>query len=297
MNFGLVLSFCNKRWTDPVELADLCASLSIDKVQFSWDLVDPLWERSVRDKIARGYSEAFKSSGISLTTCFSGMSAYAYPNLLAEDPLVRQMGVYLVEQAIDMCSVMEIPEIGMALGCMSDRQARDPQGRYLQYVQLKEELIKLCAYARKEGVQRFSVEPTPVYAEIPNSAAESLRLMEELNGQTEIPVQLMLDVGHILCPPFNSEPANILYWLDVCGTYVSAIHLQQCDGKMDRHWGFDTEGIVRAEDVVSIAAHPTMHGKTQYLECCPAFETPNEQVLKQISTSLAWLRENCKFDR
>ena len=94
----------------------------------------------------------------------------------------------------------------------------------------------------------------------------------------------------VLCPSFNGEPSDMEYWLDVCGPYVKACHLQQCDGIADCHWGFNNPGIVTTEMMRRVMKHPAAH-VTQYLEYCPAFETSNEEVVQTVRNSLQYLRK------
>lgn len=292
MNPGLVLSFCNKRWTDPLVLASLCRNkLSVDKVQFTWDMVNPLWSSNLRNRLAKSYAEAFRAEEIEIPVFFSGMSAYVYPGLLGETKEERKLGMDCFKKAINTAAEMSVPQVGAALGCMSDRDAQDPIKREEHYERLLEQMNELSLYAYECGIESLSVEPTPVFSEIPNTLAESLRMMNDLNGNTSVPIKLMLDIGHILCQSFEGDTHDVLCWLDGCKGHISGVHLQQCDGIMDRHWPFDCPGLITKELIYNISKHPAMFDVAQYLEYCPAFETPNDQVLHHVKASLAWLRQ------
>ena len=223
-------------------------------------------------------------------TSFSGTAAYVYGNLLAGTELERNIGLDFFKRAIDVASVMEIPSIGTPAGCMCQEDLREER----TYLKRREEMIdyikELCCYGKEKGLREILLEPTPVRAEIPNTASDSLELMKQLKGETDIPIGLVLDWGHVLCPSFNGEPSDMEYWLDVCGPYVKACHLQQCDGIADCHWGFNNPGIVTTEMMRRVMKHPAAH-VTQYLEYCPAFETSNEEVVQTVRNSLQYLRK------
>ena len=288
MELGLCLSFCNKRWENPEALADFVASLGIRQVQFSWDLVNPWWEEKIRDALAMEYAEAFRDRQIRMTVSFSGMAAYAYSNLLSGDVRIREMGMRFFKRAVDMTAVMGIPALGTPAGCMDCRQLSDDREEVRN--RLIEDLILLSQYAFEKGLKRLYMEPTPVQTEIPCTASEAEKLMDGLSGKTKIPVGLVLDWGHVLCPSFNEEPADMNYWLEICKGYVGACHIQQCDGQMDRHWGFSRQGIVTPEMIRSVLKNPDAEGIVHYLEYCPAFETPNEEVIREVRDSVEYLR-------
>lgn len=290
MELGLCLSFCNKRWKNPETLADFVDSLDIKKVMFSWDMVNPWWDEKRRNIISVNYAKEFRKRHIEIVTSFSGTAAYVYGNLLAGTELERNIGLDFFKRAIDVASVMEIPSIGTPAGCMCQEDLREER----TYLKRREEMIdyikELCCYGKEKGLREILLEPTPVRAEIPNTASDSLELMKQLKGETDIPIGLVLDWGHVLCPSFNGEPSDMEYWLDVCGPYVKACHLQQCDGIADCHWGFNNPGIVTTEMMRRVMKHPAAH-VTQYLEYCPAFETSNEEVVQTVRNSLQYLRK------
>lgn len=297
MEIGLCLSFCNKRWKNPQALAEFVDSLGVRLVQFSWDLVNPWWEEEIRDELAKEYAEAFRHRQIEITVSFSGMAAYAYSSLLSEDERVRKMGMNYLKRAVDMTAAMGIPAMGTPAGCMESLEGTQEirwefpnigRGKVMQ--RLVDELIFLSRYASEKGLKQLYLEPTPVQSEIPCTALEAKTLMEQLSGKTQIPVGLVLDWGHILCPSFNGEPADMNYWFSACKGYVGACHIQQCDGKMDRHWGFASQGIVTPEMIRSVLENPDASGIIHYLEYCPAFETPGDEVVKEIRDSVKYLQ-------
>lgn len=311
MEIGLCLSFCNKRWKNPQALAEFVDSLGVRLVQFSWDLVNPWWEEGIRDELAGEYARAFRQRRIEITISFSGMAAYAYSSLLSEDERVRKMGMDYLKRAVDMTAAMGIPALGPPAGCMESLEGLQNIGRkkadievqdagkenHRGYVKrgevrkrLVDDLILLSRYGAQKGLKQLYLEPTPVQTEIPCTALEAGILMEQLSGKTQIPVGLVLDWGHVLCPSFNEEPADMNYWLSACKGYVGACHIQQCDGKGDRHWGFTRQGIVTPEMIRSVLENPDASGIIHYLEYCPAFETPGEEVIKEIRDSVKYLQ-------
>lgn len=136
------------------------------------------------------------------------------------------------------------------------------------------------------------IEATPLNTEFPHSPEAALRLMRDLDGKTDIPVRLLIDWGHALFAPLLGEEADMELWLKVCGPYVSAIHLQQCDGQLDRHWDFTHEGgIITREMIQKVTRDTGMDDVIQYLEVVPPFEAFDEDVLEGMHSTMAYLRE------
>jgi len=67
------------------------------------------------------------------------------------------------------------------------------------------------------------------------------KLFEEFNKNTPIPVYFMLNVGHQCSPDVSGQDSDPYAWLEKFGKYSPIIHIQQTDGKADRHWPFTQE--------------------------------------------------------
>ncbi|NLV59055.1 MAG: TIM barrel protein [Clostridiales bacterium] len=292
MKLGLNLSFAVKRWMLPKELAALCKSMGAKYIQFTWDLCDPWWPEAQRDPIARAYADAFAREGLVLTGTFGGLAAYTYPQLLAPMEEMRRAGVQFFKRAIDMTRVMGLDVIGTPLGGMDAMDSNDPARRQERYDCALDLVREIAQYGYEKGLREIQVEATPLATEFPHSPEASLKLMKDLEGTTAIPVRLLIDWGHAMFKPLLKEQADMELWLKTLKPYVSAIHLQQCDGQWDRHWDFTHEGgIITPELIRTVTKNSGAEDIIQYLEVVTIFEDTDEHVLDGMTKTMKMLQE------
>ena len=293
MTLGLNLSFAAKRWQDPEELAELCAGFGVHYWQFNLDFIDPWWPEEMRNRLANAYRDAFGKKGLSFESLFNGMAAYSYPQFLAHSREVRDAIQTYHERAIDVAMEVGAKHLGIALGGMTHRDAYDPLRRRAIYEETVERLKKLAAYGARKGLQSIQIEPTPLFTEFPNSIESSLELMHDLENVSEIPVQIFLDWGHMLCKPFMGKQADMELWIRELKSYIGDMHLQQTDGLWDRHWDFrhEEDGIVTPEIIKGVLHNSGTEDSVQYLELSFAFEDTDENVYEGVKYSVDKLRD------
>ena len=292
MKLGLNLSFAIKRWIEPERLAALVADdLDTQYVQFTWDLVDPSWPEATRDALARAYAKAFKNAGVTIESSFGGLASYTYNHLLAPTPELRDLGKQHLQNAIDMTAAMDVPCAGMPFGSFSADDAVNPARREEIYKMALEAYVDLTRHAKKQGLSMLMVEPVPLATEFPSSAMDALRLMKDLDGQTDIPVRLCVDWGHALFKPLFGDKADMDYWMEICGSYIGAFHLQQTDGLYDRHWSFTHEGIITPQLLSDFWDRHELKDQTCFLEIIYAFEETDEFVLSDMKEAMAMFKK------
>ena len=292
MKLGLNLSFAIKRWIEPERLAALIADdLDTRYVQFTWDLVDPSWPEATRDALARGYAKAFKNAGVTIESSFGGLASYTYNHLLAPTPELRDLGKMHLQNAIDMTAAMDVPAAGMPFGSFSADDAVNPARREEIYKMALEAYVDLTRHAKKQGLSMLMVEPVPLATEFPSSAMDALRLMKDLDGQTDIPVRLCVDWGHALFKPLFGDKADMDYWMEICGSYIGAFHLQQTDGLYDRHWNFTHDGIITPQLLSDFWDRHELKDQTCFLEIIYAFEESDEFVLSDMKEAMAMFKK------
>ena len=138
---------------------------------------------------------------------------------------------------------------------------------------------------------KILIEATPLSTEFPYSPDETVKLMKDLDGKTDIPVRLLIDWGHAMFKPLLKDEADMAFWLKKCYPFVEAIHIQQTDGVLDRHWPFTSEGIVTADLIKTVTKECDAEDIIQYLEVVPAFEAFDDDVYNNIKESMAILNE------
>ncbi len=116
--------------------------------------------------------------------------------------------------------------------------------------------------------------------------------MHDLEHVSEIPVQIFLDWGHMLCKPFMGKQADMELWIRELKPYIGDMHLQQTDGLWDRHWDFrhEEDGIVTPKLIKDVLHNTGTEDSVQYLELSFAFEDTDENVYEGVKYSVDKLR-------
>ncbi|MDR1786737.1 MAG: sugar phosphate isomerase/epimerase [Spirochaetaceae bacterium] len=292
MKLGLNLSFAVKRWMKPDVLAKMCADdFGVKHIQFTWDLADPWWPEAERDAVARTYAAAFDRAGLSIDATFGGLAAYSYPQLLAPSREVRDVSEAFFKRAIDMTRAMGVKVMGTPLGGMDYADARNPDVRAERYKTMLQSVRNLAAYGKLKGLDHIEIEATPLITEFPHSPDAAVKLMQDLEG-TDIPVMLLIDWGHALFKPLLKEEADIALWFKKCKNHIGAIHLQQTDGRWDRHWDFtNPEGILTPEIIARETRKAGLDHIIQYLEVVTIFEDTDEHVYDGMKKTMDLLNK------
>ncbi|MCR4907214.1 MAG: sugar phosphate isomerase/epimerase [Lachnospiraceae bacterium] len=290
MKWGLNLSFAVKRWLEPEVLAAMIRrDFGVEHIQFSWDIIDPWYPAEQRGILSELWRKAFEAEGVKIDCTFGGNASYAMPHLLSPLKEQREAGLIFFKRACDLTLELGADVMGTPLGGLSCRDARDKERRELLYQEALEGMRELASYGREKGLKEIHIEPTPVFGEIPYNIEESRRLMEDLKG-ADIPVKLLLDWGHALYEPLLKEEADIERWFKELAPFVGSIHLQQTDGKWDRHWDFThTGGIVTPELMKRATSEAGLDEIYQYLEVVTIYEDDDDHVYEGMKKTCDYL--------
>jgi sugar phosphate isomerase/epimerase len=288
MNFGINLSFAVKRWPEPPVWARFVSeTLKLNRVQFTYDLLDPWSPESMRRSMAAEVRRAARDWNITIEGAFSGLANYCYDGLLHPSPDGRLISKEWWKRALELAAEMGAESSGGPLGAMSMKDASDSKRRELLYQDLLESVEELSRVAAAAGLKRFLVECTPLTREIPYTVAQAGKLVADLEGRCQVPVRLLIDVGHALYQPLYGPKANMVEWLNGLGHQIGAFHLQNTDFQSDSHWGWpDSRGLF---DVVAFAQEVRKAGLDEvpaYLELFYPFELDDESVRKSVESSV-----------
>ena len=113
-------------------------------------------------------------------------------------------------------------------------------------------------------------------------------LVQEMFGVSK-PVIAM---AHFPALPGPGDPHE---WLEKLLPWTPVIHLQQTDGKGDRHWPFSPayadRGIIDPQRIVEIAKRSRFERMSLLLELAHSFEAPDQQIIDEHKWSVeAWLK-------
>jgi len=166
----------------------------------------------------------------SLHAPFSGV------NIAALDEEYRKCSLSLIKKSIEFCSELEgkivvvHPHINGVFF--------NPEDEMKIIGRIKESLNEIAIFAKKMGV-KIAVENVPKLEgwSFGSNVSKLWKLIEEINNDN---LGLCLDTGHFFVKGANSNlSASILH----CSKYLTALHIQDTDGKRDRHW-LPGEGII-----------------------------------------------------
>ena len=104
----------------------------------------------------------------------------------------------------------------------------------------------------------------------------------------------MLDVGHQCNPDVSGPDSDPYAWLEKLGTYSPIVHIQQTDGKADRHWPFTKEfneqGIIKFDRVLNSLEKSRLDEVWIFPEFFYGTDADEERVLADIDESFEYLK-------
>ena len=292
MNLGINLSFAIKRWVEPTVWAQFVReTLGLELVQFTYDLLDPWWPETSRRPMAAEVRKAANEWGLQIESAFSGLANYCFDGLLHPDTAGRSASMEWWKRAFDVAAEVGAKASGGPLGGMSVKDASDPKRREQRYRDLLDAIAELSKAARAAGLERLQVECTPLAREIPYTVDQAMTFMKDLEGRCEVPVKLLIDVGHALYQPLYGPGARMPEWLNGLGDSIGAFHLQNTDFQSDSHWGWpDRRGLF---DVAGFASEVRAAGLAHlpaFIEIIYPFELADEAVRTNITSTVMHCR-------
>ncbi len=290
---GVNLSFCVKRWVTPALWCEVVGTkLECDLVQLSFDLVDPMWPQGLQAKLASETRRHAAAHGIAIHSAFIGLAHYTFNQLLHPEPAVRDYAEAWLVRAMDFAAQAGIPRIGGPLGAIASRPDGSEADAIAEadYGDLVARMRRLAEAAQARGLAELMIEPTPMKREWPWTVAQAKTLMADLQD-TPVPWTLCVDWGHGTYEPlYGRGHGEMRPWLETLAGHIGAVHLQQTDYQLDRHWDFTQPGRVdpaaaaRLLDASGLADRPT------FLEVFYPFERDDASVLDAMTRSMATLR-------
>ncbi|MCS7112005.1 MAG: TIM barrel protein [Ignisphaera sp.] len=291
--FGLNLSWAVKRWPLPEDWAEIAARLDVKYVQFSFDLLDPRALSIAVDHMMGLLIDAVKRFGITIHSTFTGLAAYSFNMLSHPDPLMRYDAMDWYMRAIDFTAKIGVRATGGHIAAKSVKDFNNPQRRDYLDTMLIESVRALRRYAQNRGLEMILWEPMPVAREPPWTMDETKSILSKVNVGGGAQVKLNIDVGH-QCT-LKGVDADPYEWLKEFAPDSPSVHIQQTDGKGDRHWPFTEEynkiGIINVEKLLEAIDDSGAKEVYIMLEYIPPFEAPDEEVLRNLEESVRYLKQ------
>ena len=296
MRFILGVNNCwaVKRYVEPEAWVEITATeFDVDHVQFSFDILDPRTEESALDNVVSRTLDCCMEYGVKIHSCFTGLAAYSYNLLLHPDFAVRRDAANWYEKALILAAKLKSEAVGGHVGAFSVSDFSDEKRRSFLILNLIETLRHLSLMGKRLGLRSLLWEPMPISREPPSSIKEAKKLLSETNENSSIPIKLCIDVGHA-CNPRAKSPVDLdpYLWLKELGADSPCIHLQQTDGKADRHWPFTEKynkiGIIKGDELISALEEGGAAETYLFLEVIHPFESLEENVVKEIKESVQY---------
>lgn len=291
---GINLSFCVKRWITPDLWAPVVRDqLGLNLIQFSFDLVDPMWPSTVLSRHARDVRKAAEDHGITIHSAFIGLAHYTFNQLLHPDEDVRAYAEQWMERAYGFAAEAGISGVGGPLGAIASRTDASEADAIDQrdYEGLVERMLRLGEKARTAGLSELYVEPTPMRREWPWTVQQARRMMADVAGSAT-PWSLCVDWGHgTIIPLYGPEADTMEPWFTELSDVISVVHIQQTDYQLDRHWDFTEPGRVDLKDARALLARTGLAQSPVFLEVFYPFEQNSKSILDALKTSALTLKQ------
>lgn len=297
IKLGINNCFAVKRWPEPQAWANIIGrDLEIGIVQFSYDLLDPMTREPLLSFVADETIEACKRNDVLIDTTFTGLIGYSM-NLLTHPNLgIRLEALKWYEQAVLVASKLKAKGTGGHVASMSVKDFGDSERRSYLESFLVESLQYLASIAAAEG-QRFLLwEPMPLSREQPATIARAKELQARVNKNTKLQVKFCIDVGHQCAWDVKgSRDLDPYSWLKELAPESPVIHIQQTDGKGDRHWPFTKEfndrGIIDAGKLLEAIDASGAKDLIMIMEIIHSSEENENKVLQDLVESANYWKE------
>ncbi|WP_276354549.1 sugar phosphate isomerase/epimerase family protein [Cohnella caldifontis] len=302
LKLGVSTGFAIKRWADPGDWVRIVKEeLGLDTVQFSLDQFDPRSRPDNSAAYAYRVRNACAKFGVVLHSTFTGLSIYSH-NLLMH-PLWegRRDGVDWFEKAFALTEALGASGTGGPYGGMDIASYQAVERREAIERSAEECMAYLLSQAPRYGIDTFYWEQTPIRREGPVGIEDTLRHLERMNALRDpqgAAFALCLDVGHAIAPDAEGEDRDPYRWLEKLAPYAPIIHLQQTDGRYDRHWPFTPEfndkGIIDGVRVLEAIRRSGTDGALLLIEVGHPFEESDAKVLGDMKRTADYWRESLK---
>ncbi len=283
--------FAAKRWVEPDVWASIVANdLRLANVQFSFDLLDPAMPEPARSELCGSIRRACVERRVSLDSTFTGVGAYVRNMLADPNPALRNYALSWYEYAVHVSSLLGARATGGFFGSLSMTDLRDPdRKRFLRGIMV-ENVRRIAAVACENAQDKLLWELMPHPREIPHDPEEAVELLTEANERSPIPIGLCFDMGHCCAPDLAPTQVDPCGWLERLLPWTHMVHLQQTDGKGDRHWPFTREynakGCVDPKRVVEIVRSGPVPEVEMVLEICHGWEIGEDEIIRDLKESV-----------
>jgi len=226
---------------------------------------------------------------LSVHSTFTGLAAYSRNLLTHPNPAMRADAIRWYADAIEMTRRMDVKITGGHMAALSCRDFADAERRRNIMAILIESLWHLSSLAAGEGLSMLLWEPMPLLREPPCTIEGSVQLLQKANENSKVPIKLTIDTGHQCTVGVKKQDNDVYAWLRELAADSPVVHVQQTDGKGDRHWPFTKEynriGVIEPERVIDAIEDSGAREVYLMLEVIHPFEAEETKVIEDLKTS------------
>jgi len=258
INLGVNLSFVGTRWIKPEEWTRIVAEdLKVKYIQFFSDILDPIFTPlKLRRKTCHKIKKLCQRYGIVIQSNFSGTIPHCLNLLFHPDKEMRDAAVKWFENGIEDTLQMGSFGYGSFLGALPQKALLDDKEKNSLIEELLSKWGYLSKVGKEKGLKFMLFEPMSCRREIPSTISETRWWYKKLNEVSELPVYLLIDVGHGNVDSPNRKDVDPYAWVEEFSRETLVVHLQQTDKITSKHWPFTKEynrkGIIDAERIIKI---------------------------------------------
>ena len=299
IKLGVDLSFAKKRFPEPEVWIDIVKNkIGLTIVEFDSDFLDPFFvSEPGLSEIASETKKLVDDNGLEIHNYFTGTITHCVNLVSHPDERVRKDGIRWCQEAIKLATKLGAKGIGGHFDMISSNDLGNPD----RYKMIVDHLISafqdLSVLAKQEGQEFILWEQMYTPNEIPYTIHQTKELMERVNEKAQVPIQLVIDLGHMCCQAFPHDPQDTdpYEWIRQLGYMCPVMHLQQCGEFSSDHWPFTKQcnerGFIDADKVIE-AVHES--GAKEILLAFEVFfglSQSDEQIISDMAVSAEYWKK------
>ncbi len=295
IHLGMNLLYAAKRWIEPdVWGQQIGQRWGLEYAQFCFDLLDPRATQESKNEYCAEVKKAEQKYHFKMHSCLTGSATFWYLLLMHPFAKGREDAWRWCELAAETSEMLGAHSLGGPIAAASVSDYANAE----RFKYLTDEFIKgmqhFANYASKHGQEFIFFEPSTLGREGLVHLDQAKSLYDRLNKNVDIPIYLMLDVGHQCGAEAKGIDRDPYKWLEELGQYSPVVHIQQTDGEADHHWSFaeknNAKGIIKIDKVLNSLEKSGLKEVWIFPEFFYGTDVDDSQILEEIDESFEYIK-------
>ncbi len=300
IKLGVDLSFAKKRFPEPEAWIDIVKNkLGLNIVEFDSDFLDPFFvSEPGLSEIASETRKLVEDNGLVIHNYFTGTITHCLNLVSHPDERVRKDGLRWCREAIMLATKLGAKGIGGHFDTISSNDLGNSDRYQLIVDHLISAFQDLSVLAKQEGHEFILWEQMYAPSEIPYTIRQTKELMKRANDKAHLPIQLVIDLGHMCCQEFPHDPQDTdpYEWIRQLGDMCPLIHIQQCGELSSDHWPFtkqyNEKGIIKAEKLIEAIHESGAREMLLVFEIFFGLSQSDEQIISDMTESVEYWKKH-----